>query len=49
MKKLELIPFVFWLLAAWFAFTNNILMTSISAILLIASEVVLCYVIFNRK
>lgn len=49
MRKLELIPFVFWLMAAWFAFANNVLMTAISAALLIASEVVLCYVQFNRK
>jgi hypothetical protein len=49
MKKLELIPYVFWLLTAVFAFSCNVLMTGISAFLLIAIEVALCYVQLNKK
>ena len=49
MKKLELIPFAFWLLTAAFAFSCNVVMTGVFALLLILSEVALFYVQFNRK
>jgi hypothetical protein len=48
MKKLELIPFMFWLLTAVFAFTNDVIMTCISAMLLIITEVALFYVKSNK-